>query len=126
MPDIADYALNGLRNKVHQKICLISFFISKTFMLIFKTPKGIFHAVKGVDIEINKGETVALVGESGSGKSVTAMSVMQLLPYPLASHPHESSVIFQGEELVGKSERDMWFYSGATNRNDFSGASQFS
>lgn len=79
----------------------------KNLHVDFKTPKGIFHAVKGVDIEINKGETVALVGESGSGKSVTAMSVMQLLPYPLASHPHESSVIFQGEELVGKSERDM-------------------
>ena len=43
--------------------------------------------VKGVNLAINKGETLALVGESGSGKSVTALSVLRLLPYPIASHP---------------------------------------
>jgi microcin C transport system ATP-binding protein len=58
------------------------------------------QAVKGVSISIDKGETVALVGESGSGKSVTALSVLQLLPYPLASHPG-GSVQFNGEELIG-------------------------
>jgi microcin C transport system ATP-binding protein len=58
------------------------------------------HAVRGVSIQISKGESVALVGESGSGKSVTALSVLQLLPYPLASHPG-GSVRFQGEELIG-------------------------
>ena len=57
-------------------------------------------AVRGISFEIDKGETVALVGESGSGKSVTALSIMQLLPYPLAHHPG-GSIRFRGQELVG-------------------------
>ncbi len=47
---------------------------------------------------------LALVGESGSGKSVTALSILQLLPYPLAKHPAGSSITFNGEELVGAPE----------------------
>ncbi len=63
--------------------------------------------VKGVSFSIQKGETLALVGESGSGKSVTALSIMQLLPYPLASHGAESSIKFRGQELIGASEPEM-------------------
>jgi microcin C transport system ATP-binding protein len=59
------------------------------------------EAVKGVSFTLNRGETLALVGESGSGKSVTALSILQLLPYPVAAHGSESSVRFDGEELVG-------------------------
>src|SRR5262249_20108080 len=60
-------------------------------------------AVRGVSFEIGKGEAVALVGESGSGKSVTALSILQLLPYPMAHHP-AGSIRFAGQELVGAPE----------------------
>ena len=60
-------------------------------------------AVDRVSFDIGKGETVALVGESGSGKSVTALSVMKLLPYPAAHHP-SGTVHFKGEELLSLPE----------------------
>lgn len=73
----------------------------------FKTPSGVFHAVDKAGFIIEQGKTMALVGESGSGKSVTALSIMQLLPYPMASHAPGSSIKFNGEELVGKNETFM-------------------
>jgi len=60
-------------------------------------------AVKGISFTLDKGETLALVGESGSGKSVTALSVLQLLPYPRAWHP-SGSVRLSGEQLLGAAE----------------------
>ncbi len=60
-------------------------------------------AVDRISFDIKPGETVALVGESGSGKSVSALSILQLLPYPQASHP-SGEIIFEGENLVGASE----------------------
>jgi len=63
-------------------------------------------AVDHVSFDIGKGETVALVGESGSGKSVTALSILKLLPYPAARHP-SGSITFKGRELLGLPDRDM-------------------
>ncbi len=63
-------------------------------------------AVDRVSFDIAKGETVALVGESGSGKSVTALSVLQLLPYPSASHP-SGRVRFNGDDLMGADDRAL-------------------
>ena len=63
-------------------------------------------AVRGVSFDIARGETLALVGESGSGKSVTALSVLQLLPYPNARHP-TGSIRFQGRELVGAAAGEL-------------------
>jgi len=72
----------------------------------FDTPSGEVVAVDHVSLDIDKGETVALVGESGSGKSVTALSVMQLLPYPRARHPN-GSIRFNSEEMIGASPADL-------------------
>ena len=63
-------------------------------------------AVDKVSFQIKRGECVALVGESGSGKSVSALSILKLLPYPNASHP-SGSIRFKGQELIGRSEREM-------------------
>ena len=63
-------------------------------------------AVKGVSFDIQPGETVALVGESGSGKSVSALSVLKLLPYPAASHP-SGEIIFKGKDLLNASTREL-------------------
>jgi microcin C transport system ATP-binding protein len=70
----------------------------------FTSGEARIAAVKGVSFELDKGETLALVGESGSGKSVTALSIMQLLPYPMASHGRASSIRFDGTELVRAGE----------------------
>ena len=69
-------------------------------------------AVKGVSFDIDKGETVALVGESGSGKSVTALSVMKLLPYPAASHP-TGEIRFKGTDLLTAPESELRHVRGA-------------
>ena len=64
-------------------------------------------AVKKVTLDVHHGETIALIGESGSGKSVTALSVLQLLPYPTARHSQTSSIQFDKLELIGTSETTL-------------------
>ncbi|MEJ2027316.1 MAG: ATP-binding cassette domain-containing protein, partial [Limibacillus sp.] len=73
----------------------------------FRLPQRRVEAVKNLSFTLDKGETLALVGESGSGKSVSALSILQLLPYPLAHHPKGSSIRFDGRELVGAPEKEL-------------------
>lgn len=63
-------------------------------------------AVDHVSFHIEQGETLALVGESGSGKSVSALSVVKLLPYPAASHP-SGEILFKGKDLLAASESEL-------------------
>ncbi|MCK9907873.1 ABC transporter ATP-binding protein [Microbacteriaceae bacterium K1510] len=72
----------------------------------FGTGKREVLAVDRVAFDIAKGETMALVGESGSGKSVTALSVMKLLPYPAAHHP-SGAIQFNGRDLLSMPENDI-------------------
>ena len=72
----------------------------------FHQQSGTSVAVDRISFEIKRGECVALVGESGSGKSVSALSILKLLPYPTASHP-SGSIRFKGRELLSLSENDI-------------------
>ena len=71
----------------------------------FETFAGEVQAIRGVNLKLHKGETLALVGESGSGKSVTAKSVMKLLSNNAIVK--EGTITFKGENILEKSERDM-------------------
>jgi peptide/nickel transport system ATP-binding protein len=72
----------------------------------FATDDGMVHAVDGVDLAIDEGETLGVVGESGSGKSVTAFSVMRLLPMPPAKIV-DGEILFRGRDLLKASDAEM-------------------
>jgi oligopeptide/dipeptide ABC transporter ATP-binding protein len=65
----------------------------------FHTPRGISRAVDGVSFELNSGETLAIVGESGCGKSMTALSILQLVPEP-AGYIDTGRILFEGKDLL--------------------------
>src|SRR6202021_2067778 len=71
----------------------------------FRAPEGINRAVDGVSFHVDEGETLAIVGESGCGKSVTAMSLMRLIPEPPGKIA--GSVRFRGSDLLKLSDREM-------------------
>src|ERR1700735_5160284 len=72
----------------------------------FHQPSGSSIAVDRISFSIKRGDCVGLVGEARSGKSVSALSVLRLLPYPSASHP-SGSILFKGRELLNLSEHDI-------------------
>ena len=66
----------------------------------FETDRGVIRAVDGVSFEIEKGKTTGVVGESGCGKTVTAMSIVDLLPKP-SGQILDGSICLNGKELIG-------------------------
>lgn len=78
----------------------------KNLKTYFHTNKGIVKSVNDVSFEIQKGETVGIVGESGCGKSVTALSLMRLLPLPQGKI-EGGDILFEGNSILSKSEKEF-------------------
>ena len=68
--------------------------------VFFDTPEGRIVGAQDISFQIEPGGTTALVGESGSGKTVSAMSILQLLPYPVATHSERSQVLWKGSNRL--------------------------
>ena len=77
----------------------------------FDTWAGVVKAVDGVSLDVRRGETLGLVGESGSGKTVTALSVLRIVPRP--GKTMDGRILFKGEDLLSKSEVEMQRIRGA-------------
>ena len=83
----------------------------KNLKTYFYTSGKVIPAVDGVSFHIEAGETLCLVGESGSGKSVTALSIMRLIPTPQGRYV-DGQIFFDGQDLLKKSEKDMYDIRG--------------
>lgn len=84
----------------------------KNLQVSFYTHAGEVQAVRGVDFTIEKGETVALVGESGCGKSVTAKTIMGLLPRKQSNVKEGGSICFEGKEILNHSKKEWNAFCG--------------
>jgi peptide/nickel transport system ATP-binding protein len=76
----------------------------------FRTEEGVVHAVRGIDLDVRRGDVLGVVGESGSGKSVTMLAVLGLLP---RSAKITGSARFHGEELIGRKSKELRKVRGA-------------
>ena len=79
----------------------------KNLVIDFESKDSTFRAVDNISLEIARGKTLSLVGESGSGKSVTALSILQLLPEGTVRYSKESSIEFEGRQIIGDSKKDI-------------------
>ena len=82
----------------------------------FRQGGKVSDAVRGVSFDLFKGKTLALVGESGSGKSVSALSILKLLPYPAAHHPH-GEIVYNGKDLLNAPDKDCLLYTSPSPRD---------
>lgn len=78
----------------------------KNLNIEYVTDEGTVKAVNGIDLQLNKGETVGLVGETGAGKTTTALGILKLVPNP-PGKILDGEIYFEGEDLLKKSEADM-------------------
>ncbi|MDP5273349.1 ABC transporter ATP-binding protein [Chengkuizengella axinellae] len=83
----------------------------KDLHVSFQTYSGEVQAVRGVSFDVKKGETVAIVGESGCGKSVTAQTIIKLIPMP-PGEIKQGSILFNEKEIVTKSKKEMFEIRG--------------
>ena len=79
----------------------------KNLVIDFESKDSTFRAVDNISLEIARGKTLSLVGESGSGKSVTALSILQLLPEGTVRYSKESSIEFEGRQIIVSSKKDI-------------------
>ncbi len=77
----------------------------KDLKVYLDTYRGVVNAIDGINLEIRKGEVVGLVGESGSGKSMTALSILRLLPP--SGRFLQGEIWFKGENLLTKSKEEI-------------------
>ena len=87
----------------------------------FSTPQGNFLAVNGINFQLHSGETLALVGESGCGKTVSALSILRLLPEPPAKIT-SGEIIFAGRDLLSLNAKQMREIRGNNNCYDLCGS----
>ena len=93
----------------------------KGLQTVFFTNSGLFRAVDDVSFSVRRGETLAIVGESGCGKSVTALSIMRLVPEP-PGRIVGGSVVLEGSDLLGLDEAAMRRIRGNRDVDDLPGA----
>ena len=108
------------RSATGQAVCPMALLEVDNLQTHFRTPDGINRAVDGVSFHVDAGETLAIVGESGCGKSVTAMSILRLIPEPPGKIA--GSIRFQGTDLLKLSEREMRSDPRQRHRDDLPGA----
>ena len=103
-PEAGEPGEKGTRDKMHQS--LDPLIDVRDLSVRFRAGGKTTDAVRHVSFTIQRGETTALVGESGSGKTVTALSILKLLPYPPASHP-SGEILFNGQDILTMSDRQL-------------------